>query len=421
MADASYWSVHVSKSTGRQYWFNRKTNASVYEEPSELIAARAAAAAAPGGHAAHPHAAATAAASHGYSSHPGYAAAPAGHHGVPHGYAPYGHYGAAAAAAVAPVPAAASLPPPPAPVAAEPEHPAGLFSSNMLEFRRAVEEICTRIVRVKDALAAKAAAATAAGGSSNGTVDASGPGRPAAAAVGGRGWYRFPQAYDRFWRGAVEETAEEHGLRMHHGEDPDTGERTLYVFCDADKPPEVVAADALEAQLAAEAERLRAQEAAALLQARKEVEEKKARAAAASGGKAVSGAKRSRTAAGLTSLPAALMAAPGGAAAAAGGGASAAVDGSGPRDGTVAAAAGGAAAPPASSAVASLGLETKAVERKQRDRRTIAEIQEEMKQKRRKLVGEGGGEEADAVGPASGGGARAAPQGAGVAAPAADR
>ena len=42
MSDAppSSWTVQVSRSTGRTYWFNSKTGASLYEEPEELRAAK---------------------------------------------------------------------------------------------------------------------------------------------------------------------------------------------------------------------------------------------------------------------------------------------------------------------------------------------------------------------------------------------
>lgn len=195
-----HWVVQVSKSTGKQYWFNTKTGISTYAEPEELrqgqplpadLAKLAGAPSAPG-------------------------------HAVPTPDDP------------APAPVVA----PDGFTAAQRE---GLESSDFLAYRDAAESICR-------GLAAAAAAAK--------DPPPDGPPRDAWRLALQR---RFP-AHDSAHRAATHEMAEEFGLESFSGLDSDGGKYVI-VFAPAAPPDEVLQERADEEALAAEAEARRRAEA----------------------------------------------------------------------------------------------------------------------------------------------------------------
>lgn len=293
MEARQHWVVQVSKSTGKQYWFNTKTGASTYVEPEEL------------------------------RKGPPLAVA----------VSPPAHPSLAAAASAAPADAAVAVPAP-GPVSSRggftAAQRAGLESDDFVEYRDAVESVCS-------GLAAAAAAASA--------PPPEGAARDAWRLALQR---RFP-VHDSAHRAATHEMAEEFGLESYSGMDGDGG-KFVVVFAPGAPPDEVLQERAEEEALAAEAEARR----------RAEAELVAAAAAAARERAPPAGAKRRR----------------------AGDAPQAASGAQGPGR-----AAGGGAA--AAAAVADDLLPEAPLRAPKRDRRTIEQIQQELDEKRRRDVPEG--------------------------------
>lgn len=303
MADT--WSIQISRRTGQPYLFNSANGASLWEVPAELmgsaVAAQFVAARVQAGGAAPasspsimPGQASVAA----VAPQPVLQTVPGASSALPHGDEDGDADEVDYSDAGGPDPFAQFYP--------------GLDSVRPLDFRAAAEGICREISAAGERLREKAAAAQAAvGGAGAAALPSSAPAAAAAAAepppAPAGSFFLFPDL-DGARRFMVTDLAEEFGLKVFSQRDPESGLRRQMVYSPAAKPAEVLAAEAEEAALEAEAKAARAVEAEAVRAAAAAAAASRA-AGRGAGGRGGRGRGRGGAAAGKGNLPPSVLAA----------------------------------------------------------------------------------------------------------------